>query len=165
MTDDHTCEEQLMHTQEQLKEYTDTLKRLQAEFENYKKRIAKEQSEFKECAIQQFIKQVLPLLDSFEQALKNTNNHEHFVKGMELLYAQFITLLQQEGLRPIEALHKQFDPYKHEVLLQEQSQEQDGTILEEFQKGYFFKEHVLRTTKVKVSRNAQGEKEIDEEQQ
>ncbi len=146
-----SSEEKLIECEQQVGEYSNTLKRLQAEFENYKKRSAKENSEFQEIALKRFLTCILPIIDSFEQALKNTKNHEHFVKGMELIYAQCISLLQHEGVKAIETQNKSFDPYVHEVLLQESSDKEDGLILEEFQRGYLYKGVLLRTAKVKVA--------------
>ncbi len=148
---DLSTEEKLINCEQQMGEYANTLKRLQAEFENYKKRVAKENSEFQEIALKRFLTCMLPIVDSFEQALKNTKNHEHFVKGMELIYAQCISLLQHEGVKSIETQNKSFDPYVHEVLLQEPSDKEDGMILEAFQKGYLYKGTLLRTAKVKIA--------------
>lgn len=136
--------------QAQIDELTDTLKRLQAEFENFKKRIDKEKAEFIGYASCNVISKLLPVLDSFELALKNTTNSEKFAKGVEMIYAQLSSLLRQEGLRKIEAEGK-FDPYKHDVLLKEGSDKEEDTILEELQKGYMLKDRVLRHSKVKVS--------------
>lgn len=134
-----------------IEELTDTLKRLQAEFENYKKRVEKEKAEFVKYAHADVAANVLPLLDSFEIALKNTNDSQKFIEGVKIIYAQLYSVLEDEGLKPIEAIGKQFDPYKHEVLLKEESDKPEGTILEEFQKGYMLNDKVLRFSKVKVS--------------
>ncbi len=138
---------------EKIAELTDTLKRLQAEFENYKKRADREKEIFSKNASIKLIEKMLPLLDSFELAIKNSNSSdfEKFKKGVEMIYSQFYSILQNEGLRPIEALGRQFDPYKHEVLMQEES-DRDNVVIEEFQKGYMLNENVLRHSKVKVGR-------------
>lgn len=133
-------------------ELTNDLKRLQADFENYKKRVEKENTQFREYASASVVKKLLPVLDSFEMAIKNTKNHDEFVKGMELIYSQFHSILGEEGLRPIEAGNKKLDPYLHEVLLSEKSDKAEDTILEELQKGYMFKGCVLRHSKVKVAK-------------
>ncbi len=132
-------------------ELTDTLKRLQAEFENYKKRVEKEKMEFVKYAHAEVIASMLPVLDSFEIALKNTIDKEKFVEGMKIVYAQLHSLLEAEGLSPIKSVGENFDPYKHEVLMKEESDKPDGTILEEFQKGYMLNDKVLRFSKVKIS--------------
>jgi len=134
-----------------IEEMTDTLKRLQAEFENYKKRVEKEKAEFVKYSHAGLIARILPVIDSFELALKNAGDREKFVDGMKMIYAQLYSALEAEGLRPIKASGEQFDPYKHEVLLKEESDKPEGTILEEFQKGYMLNDKVLRFSKVKIS--------------
>ena len=132
-------------------ELTDTLKRLQAEFENFKKRIEKEKIEFVKYAHADIIANMLPVLDSFEIALKNTNDKEKFVEGVKMIYAQFYSILGAEGLTPIKAVGEKFDPYKHEVLMKEESEKPEEAILEEFQKGYLLNGGVIRHSKVKIS--------------
>ena len=136
-------------------ELTDTLQRLQAEFENYKKQIEKEKGEFVKYSKADLIQKLLPLLDTFEIALKNTSDKEKFVKGIEMVYAQLFSTLECEGLKPIEALGKKFDPYLHEVMLKRKCDGDDGVVLEELQKGYTLNGKVLRHTKVKVSEKAE----------
>lgn len=137
--------------QKKIEELTDTLKRLQAEFENYKKRADKEKTEFTKFAHADLIAKMLPVLDSFEIALKNTSEKEKFVEGMKMIYAQFHSILESEGLMPIEASGQKFDPYKHEVLMKEESDKPEDTVLEEFQKGYMLNDRILRHSKVKIS--------------
>ena len=132
-------------------EYKQTLQRLQADFENYKKRAAKEYPEQRQLGIFHIIKKLLPVLDSFELSLKQGCQDEPYRKGMELIYAQLYSILQAEGLRPIESAGLHFDPYRHEVILQEQS-DKDGIVLEELQKGYMLGDQVLRYSKVKVGK-------------
>ena len=136
---------------EKIEELTETLQRLQAEFENYKKRIDKEKEEFAKYAGALTIGKMLPVLDSFEIALKNTSDREKFVEGMKMIYAQFHSVLEAEGVRPIKAAGEKFDPYRHEVLMKEESDKPEDTILEEFQKGYMLNDRVLRHSKVKIS--------------
>jgi len=142
---------QLEDKNQKIEELTDTLKRLQAEFENFKKRIDKEKLEFVKYAHSDLIAGILPVLDSFEMALKNTNDKEKFAEGIKMIYAQFYSMLESEGLKPIKAIGEKFDPYKHEVLLKEESDKPEGTILEEFQKGYMLNDKVIRHSKVKIS--------------
>ena len=132
-------------------ELTDSLQRLQAEFENYKKQVDKEKVQFMQYSKADLIGKLLPLLDTFEIALKNTNDAEKFVKGMEMTFAQLFSTLEAEGLKPIETAGKEFDPHLHEVMLRQKSDKDDGTILEELQKGYMLNDNVLRHSKVKVS--------------
>ena len=132
-------------------ELTDLLKRTQADFVNYKNRVEKESKQLLEYGHSDVLLKLLPALDSFELALKNSKDSSEFKHGMELVYAQFMDVLGQMQVRHIDALGKKFDPYKHEVLMKEKSDKEDGIVLEELQKGYMIKEKVLRTTKVKVS--------------
>ena len=134
-----------------IEEITDTLKRLQAEFENYRKRVEKEKIEFMKYSHAEMIAKILPVLDSFEMALKHTNEPQKFINGMKLIYAQFHSALEAEGVKPIKTEGEKFDPYRHEVLMKEESEKPEGTILEEFQKGYTLNDKVLRFSKVKVS--------------
>ena len=144
-------EKQLEEKQQKIEELTDALKRLQAEFENYKKRIDKEKIEFVKYAHADMIAQLLPVLDSFEIALKNASDKEKFVEGIKIIYAQLYSVLKAEGLKPIKATGEKFDPYKHEVLMKQESEKPEETILEEFQKGYMLNDRVLRHSKVKIS--------------
>tara|TARA_Y100000310_G_scaffold340125_1_gene434882 strand:+ start:1853 stop:2326 length:474 start_codon:yes stop_codon:yes gene_type:complete len=131
-------------------EFTDTLQRLQAEFENYKKRVDKEKVHFLEYSKAELIAKLLPIIDTFELALQNSQDNKEFAKGIEMIFGQLYSLLEQEGLRKIEVNGK-FDPFKHEVLMKEGSDKEEDTILEELQKGYMLKDKVLRHSKVKVS--------------
>ena len=124
---------------------------MQAEFENYKKWNAKEKTEFVKYAHADVIAQMLPVLDSFEIALKNTSDKDKFIEGIKIIYAQFHSILEAEGLRPIKSVGEKFDPYRHEVLMKEESDKPEETVLEEFQKGYMLNDKVLRHSKVKIS--------------
>ena len=135
----------------QIEELTDTLKRLQAEFENYKKRTDKDKSEFVKYSSAAMIDKLLPVMDSFELAIKHSDNKEKFIQGIKMIYAQLISQLESAGLKPIKAQGEMFDPYRHEVLMKEESEKAEGTILEEFQKGYMLHDRVLRFSKVKIS--------------
>ncbi len=138
-------------------EYREMLQRLQADFENYKKRIEREKTEQQKYSCAHLIAKLLPVLDSFEMAIKNknTSEHERFAKGMELVYAQLHSLLKEEGLERIDALGERFDPYRHEALMQEDS-EKENIVLEEFQKGYLLKDKVLRHSRVKIGRKKEN---------
>ncbi|MGV8172502.1 MAG: nucleotide exchange factor GrpE, partial [Candidatus Woesearchaeota archaeon] len=141
----------------QITELTDTLKRLQAEFENYKKRIEKENANNIKNANAGLIRELLPVMDSFELALKENNceNPEtiKYRKGLELIYSQLYSILEDHGLRIIDTKNQKFDPYKHEVLMVKESQEADDKILQEFQKGYFLNDTIIRHSKVMISKH------------
>ncbi len=144
-------DEKIQKIQEDKAELTASLQRLQADFENYKKQCDKEKREYKSIITSQFISQLLPVIDHFQLALKNTSNQKEFVKGIELIYSQLYGILEHYGMRPIDAAGKPFDPYKHEVLLQEESEKED-CVLEELQKGYMLNDKVLRLSKVKIGK-------------
>jgi molecular chaperone GrpE len=149
--------------QQQFDELTDTLKRIQAEFENYKKRTEKESINLIKNSNAGLIKDLLPVLDSFELAIKNSNNIDNpdvvkFKKGLELIYAQLFSILSDQGLRPINTENQKFDPYKHEVLMVKECEKSDDEIIQDFQKGYMFNDIVLRHSKVMISKQHCNEK-------
>ncbi len=133
------------------------LRWLKAEFENYQKRSAKEKEELIELANQELILKLLDVLDNFERALesaKKGGDRGSVIQGIEMIHQQLLKTLEEEGLSPIEALGKPFDPFKHEAVEKVESQEhEDGTIVGEIQRGYQFKSRVLRPSKVKVVKN------------
>ncbi|MBL7050788.1 nucleotide exchange factor GrpE [Candidatus Woesearchaeota archaeon] len=139
-------------SEQNIKELTQTLQHLQADFENYQKRTEIEKLEFMKYANKNMVLEILPVLDNFELALKHTSNKEEFIKGIDLVYANLRDTLGKAGLKQIQALKTQFDPEKHEALMQETSKEKSGTIIEEFQKGYTLNDKVIRPTKVKVAK-------------
>jgi len=136
-----------------LAETIDLLKRTQANFENYRKQTEKRMEEMKQFLAKDIILQILPIIDNLELALKNvsTNNDSEFVKGIELIYAQLIEILDQYEIKPIDSERKKFDPYLHEPLMRVESDKPEGVIIEEFQKGYLLHGAVIRHAKVKVS--------------
>jgi molecular chaperone GrpE len=133
----------------QLADYKETLQRLQAEFENYKKRTDKEKQLICEYSNRALITKMLPVIDSFELALKNTSDLNKFKEGVELIYAELYSLLKSEGMKPIEAVGKKFNPYLHEAVMKEDS-DKDDIVIEDFQKGYMLKDSVIRHSKVKI---------------
>ena len=133
----------------------DRLARLQAEFENARKRTAREQQEFREYAVADAIKALLPSLDSFERALQTSRADKSELRGgVELIYKQLQDALQKLGLRVIPAQGEPFDPHLHEAIeMVETSDAPDHQILEELQRGYKLKDRLLRPSMVKVARN------------
>jgi molecular chaperone GrpE len=97
------------------------------------------------------VDKLLSIVDSFELALRDTENNEQFSKGIELIFAQLFSTLESEGLRPIKCIGEKFDPYKHEVMLKGPSDKDEDIVIEEMQKGYMINDKVLRHSKVKVS--------------
>jgi len=126
--------------------------RLQAEFENYKKRSDKDRSSMICNASKEVIESIIPVLDSFQLALKNTSNEQEFVKGVEMIYGQLYSMLQAKGLRKIEAVNLKFDPYKHEALLAVPSDKAPEIVIEELLPGYMLNDVIIRHSKVKVSK-------------
>jgi len=146
---------ELKEKEEQLKGYIDRLKHLQADFENYKKRVAREQEELARAVEDRLLLRILPIYDNLERAFRSYNHNndkESFIEGMERIFAQFSEFLKGEGVRPIEALGRPFDPMLHEALLSVETEEKPNIVLEEFERGYLRGERVLRPSRVKVSR-------------
>ena len=138
-------------TQERVEELTELLQRTQASLENYRKQTEKRIGEIQELANKDLIIQLLTVLDNFELALSNTGSSEEFVKGVELIYTQLLTVLENKGLKSIKTENIVFDPHAHEALMKVDSNESENTVLEELQKGYILKGKVIRHAKVKVS--------------
>ena len=134
----------------------DRLARLQAEFENARKRSLREQQEFREFALADALKTLLPILDSFERALDARHPaKEEFRNGVELIYKQLDDALGKLGLRPIPAKGELFDPRLHEAIeMVDTADAKDHEVLEELQRGYKLKERLLRPAMVKVARNS-----------
>jgi molecular chaperone GrpE len=134
----------------------DRLARLQAEFENARKRSVREQQEFREFALADALKSLLPVLDSFERAMQHHHGAKsEFRSGVELIYKQLQDALEKMGLRPISAKGEMFDPHLHEAVeMVDTSEARDHEVLEELQRGYKLKERMLRPAMVKVARNS-----------
>ena len=131
----------------------DRLARLQAEFDNARKRAAREQTEFREYAVAEAIKALLPILDSFDRALQTHVGEESF-RGIELINRQFHDALAKLGVRPIPAAGEPFDPYLHQAVeMVDTVDAPDHTVLEELQRGYKFKDRLLRPAMVRVARD------------
>ncbi|HYP07718.1 MAG TPA: nucleotide exchange factor GrpE [Bryobacteraceae bacterium] len=137
-------------------ELEDLLRRRQAEFENYRRRVDRERMEFAEYAGMESVRGLLPTLDDFERALKaaqaSGSADNELVKGIELIYKRLLESLTKQGLEPIETEGKSFDPHLHEAVQRvEQEDAEDGAILDEYQRGYNFKGKLLRPAMVKVA--------------
>lgn len=146
----------LSQLQSERDEYLDTLRRVQAEFENYRKRVIKEQTALVDRATEGLVEQLLPVLDSFELALKNFDaaggqDTESVRKGVELVYAELLGVLEKAGLSRVEAEGKPFDPNVHEAVMQEEG-DGEPVVTDVLRTGYTLKGRVLRPAMVKVSR-------------
>ena len=128
------------------------LKYLQADFDNYRKNFEKDKEKIIELANENLIKELLVIIDDFERALQLIDNEKN-KEGLIMLYKNFFKVLENHGLKKIEALGKKFDPYYHDALLKEKSEKEDGIILEEIQPGYMFKSKIIRHSKVKLADN------------
>ncbi len=132
----------------------DRLARAQAEFENARRRAAKEQQDFRDFATVDAIKSLLPVVDSFERALQAKSDPGDFRSGVELIYKQLQDVLTKLGVRPIAAKGEVFDPHVHEAIeMVETPDAADHEVLEEWQRGYKFKDRLLRPAMVKVAKN------------
>lgn len=132
----------------------DRLARAQAEFENARRRASKEQQEFRDYATLDTIKSLLPVIDSFERALRAKSDGSDFRNGIELIYKQLQDALAKLGVRPIPAVGELFDPHYHEAIeMVEAEKAADHEVLEELQRGYKFKDRLLRPAMVKVAKN------------
>ncbi len=139
-------------------ELMDRLIRLQADFENYRRRAQREKEEIARYGTQRLIINLLPVLDNLERALATPPNpgDERLRQGVELTARSFREILAKEGLQPIEAVGKPFDPHLHEaVATGEDPDKEDGIVLEEFQKGYMLGDRVIRASMVKVNTRSQ----------
>jgi molecular chaperone GrpE len=133
-------------------EYLDALQRLKAEFDNYRKRAAREQVEQKARATERLVKELLPVLDDLERALAAAEDHEEATleEGVRLVHRELAAALAHEGLAEIET-NGHFDPHVHEALLSQPSSEEEGSVIEVVQKGYRLGDRVLRPARVVVA--------------
>ena len=133
-------------------ELIDTLQRLQADFDNYRKRAARDQESLVARAGERIVKELLPILDDLERALEAVESHEEakLEDGVQLVYRQLEQLLEKEGLALVETDGK-FDPHVHEALLTQPSDADEGSVIEVLQKGYRLGDRVLRPARVVVA--------------
>ena len=132
----------------------DRLARMQAEFDNARKRAAREQQDFRDYALENAIRTLIPVLDSFDRSLESSPEKSEFHAGVELIHKQLQDVLTKLGVRPISAKGELFDPRLHEAIeMVETDQADDQRVLEELQRGYKLKDRLLRPAMVKVARN------------
>ncbi len=136
-------------------EVRELLLRRQAEFDNFRKRTEKERSEYLQYAGMEMVRDMLPILDDFDRALKVEGGSPEYVKGVEMIYSRMYEALKKVGLEPIETAGQAFDPHLHQAVERvETADAPDGAILSEFQRGYRFKGKLLRPSMVKVAVHA-----------
>jgi len=163
--EDHAAEleNQLAEQTELANGYFAQLQRVQADFENYQKRVETEKGQIADIACGELVSGLLDTLDNFERALSSMENiPAEQVEGVKMVYKSMMEYLQGCGLEKIAAEGCQFDPHKHEAVMQQESEDEDGTVLEEFSCGYSLKGRVIRPSKVKVARQVTGENNKEE---
>jgi molecular chaperone GrpE len=136
-------------------EYYDLLLRKTAEFDNYRKRIDRERQAVAESAAADLLSELLPLVDDLERALAadGADNVNAYRRGVELIHRQLLDVLTKRGVRPIEALGADFDPYYHQAVAHEPAAgRRDGEVMEEFRRGYMLGDRLLRPAMVKVAK-------------
>ena len=137
---------------QQVEDLTDRLKRSMAEFDNFRKRTEKEKSSMYIIGAKDIVEKMLPVVDSFERGLSQAPEGDAFADGMQLIYKQLMTTLEDLGVKPIEAVGKEFDPNLHNAVMHVDDEEAgENVVVEEFQKGYTYKDFVVRHSMVKVA--------------
>lgn len=138
----------------EIEELTDKYKRTLAEFDNFRKRTEKEKSQMYEIGAKDIVEKILPVLDNFERGFASISEEEKatpFAEGMEKIYKQFVKTLEDIGVKPIEAVGKEFNPDFHNAVMRGEDEELGENIVsEEFQKGYLYRDSVVRHSMVKV---------------
>lgn len=140
---------------EKIEELTDRLTRQMAEFDNFRKRTEKEKSQMYEVGAKDIIEKILPVVDNFERgldAVKEEDKEDPFIQGMEKVYKQLMTTLEGIEVKPIEAVGQEFDPNLHNAVMHVEDENLgENIIAEEFQKGYMYRDSVVRHSMVKVA--------------
>lgn len=143
-------------TERQRDEYYDLLLRKQAEFDNYRKRVERERQMVSDAAAASMLEELLPLMDDLDRALRSEavgDAGEAYRRGVELIHRQLGDILRKRGVRPIEALGADFDPYYHQAVAHDPAEgRRDGEIIEEFRRGYMLGDRLLRPSMVKVAK-------------
>ena len=141
--------------EEKIEELEDRVKRQMAEFDNFRKRTEKEKSHMYEVGARDVIEKILPVVDNFERGLATVSEEEKsspFAEGMDKIYKQLLTTLEEAGVKPIEAEGKEFDPNFHNAVMHVDDEEfGENIVVEEFQKGYLYRDSVVRHSMVKVA--------------
>ncbi|MCI8894548.1 MAG: nucleotide exchange factor GrpE [Lachnospiraceae bacterium] len=139
---------------EQIAELNDKVKRQMAEFDNFRKRTEREKSQMFEIGAKSVIEKILPVIDNFERglgAVPEESREDGFVQGMDKIYKQLMTELESLGVKPIEAVGREFDPDFHNAVMQVENDElESGTVAQELQKGYLYRDSVVRHSMVAV---------------
>ncbi len=138
-----------------IEELNDRLMRLMAEYDNYRKRTDREKSAMYEMGVRAIIEKIIPVIDNFERGFDSISEEDKenpFVQGMDKIYTQFVTTLEEMGVKAIEAVGKEFDPNMHNAVMHVEDESLgENMVAEEFQKGYMYKDVVVRCSMVKVA--------------
>ena len=139
-------------SEQKVEELTERLKRTMAEFDNFRKRTEKEKSSMYIIGAQEIVEKILPVVDNFERGLAQAQEGDAFADGMKMIYKQLTTTLDDLGVKPIEAVGKEFNPDFHNAVMHVEDEEVgENIVVEEFQKGYTYKDFVVRHSMVKVA--------------
>ena len=145
---------ELKEKNRQIKEYETRIKYLQADFDNFEKRVVKEKEEIKKLAKEELILKLIDVYENLERAVNNgrQTKKKDLLKGIEMTHRQLGKILRDEGLEEIKAVGEKFDPFLHEAVMKENREDyEEGIILEEYQRGYKLNDKVIRYSKVKVA--------------
>ncbi len=149
------CQTELEAAQARIEEQNDQYLRLRAEFDNFRRRTQKEKEDFYKYAAESLLLELLPVLDNFQRAMEAKEAEpDKFAAGIEMIYRQMLEVLEKEGLKSIEALGVEFDPQKHEAVMQQPVSDEysDNMISQELRRGYTLKEKVIRPAMVAVAK-------------
>lgn len=146
------CKKKKDKKDQQIEELTDRLKRSMAEFDNFRKRTEKEKASMYIIGAKEIVEKMLPVVDNFERGLAQAAEGDAFADGMKMIYKQMMTALDELGVKPIEAVGKEFDPAFHNAVMHvEDDSVGENIIVEELQRGYTYKDFVVRHSMVKVA--------------
>jgi molecular chaperone GrpE len=156
-------QEEVRLKDEELLKQKDTFLREKAELENFKKRLTKEKEDFVQFANERLLKELVQVEDNLERAMETPNaTLESLKEGVDMIQKQFATFLKNQKVEPIAALEKPFDPNLHEVLNQQESDEhEEGTVIQEYSKGYTLNGRILRSAKVVISKKPAKEEDAE----
>ena len=151
----------LEEVEKEKNELSDRLLRTMAEFDNYRKRVAREKEDLIKYGNEKFAFDILSVMDNFERSLEQARKSqevEPVIEGIEMIRKQFVIALEKFHIKPFESVGESFDPERHEAMAQQEHDEyEENTVIEEYQKGYFLKEKLLRPARVIVSKSAEKE--------
>ncbi len=171
-TDDplKVMEARLESMEQESKDSHNRFLRVSAEFENYKKRAAREMNDFRKFANESFAKAMLPVVDNLDRAIESSSDDDHsnssVVEGVNMTLKEILKIFEQFGVKPFESLGKTFDPAVHQAVMQEESDDHpEKTILNELEKGYMIHDRLLRPAMVVVSKKTESENQENQAQE